>query len=581
MRWQTTVVVAVLCALVGGFYVYDVEYLGPAREERERQKNRVWTVGPKDVDEVILKRAQDMVRLKRSGGGWQMLEPVPAPGARGAIDDVVTSLVDARMDREVAAAPGAVREFGLDKPAVVITLKLTGKGEPLEFGLGSKNPTGAWVYAKKRNAPAVFLVSEGLLRDATKAASEFRDRTILAFDRKDVTAVQIVTPADTIGLERTEPRTWRITKPVALPADGDVVSDFVDKLQFTKVKDFVAESPRSLAPYGLDRPTRVQLVIGKDKDRSTKTLLFGRVDKDRKGVYAMRPGEGSVLLLEDALWTQLPKNVAALRDKVVVAFDRDKLARLEIESPKGAVTLVRQGDRWRITAPQALPGDSTVLSGLLFQLKEMKAQAFLPDVHFTPTVKVSLWEGESKAPKVLTLAPSKDTRGGQPSAYAALAGQGPTVLVEGKLLTELSKSAMDLRDHLFFADLDTKAVKRIRVTSGSQSAVLERSGEASWKMVEPKRGAAKGARVEDLLLTLSVLRWNDIVADGTDARKYGFDAPSLEVTLLTGDGAELATLVVGKREGQQAYVRAKAPTVYTIDISRLGAPPKVPDDFQG
>ena len=65
MRWQTTVVVAILCALVGGFYVYDVEYLGPAREKRERQKNRVWAVEPKDVDEVILKRAQDMVRLKR------------------------------------------------------------------------------------------------------------------------------------------------------------------------------------------------------------------------------------------------------------------------------------------------------------------------------------------------------------------------------------------------------------------------------------------------------------------------------------------------------------------------------------
>ena len=52
MRWQTTVVVAVLVALVGGFYVYDVEYLGPAREKGERQKNRLWTVEPKDAKQT-------------------------------------------------------------------------------------------------------------------------------------------------------------------------------------------------------------------------------------------------------------------------------------------------------------------------------------------------------------------------------------------------------------------------------------------------------------------------------------------------------------------------------------------------
>ena len=77
------------------------------------------------------------------------------------------------------------------------------------------------------------------------------------------------------------------------------------------------------------------------------------------------------------------KNVAAVRDKTVVAFDREKLAKLEIESPRGAVTLTREGEQWRITAPQAAPADNTVVGTLLFQLRELKAQGFLDDVRMT------------------------------------------------------------------------------------------------------------------------------------------------------------------------------------------------------
>lgn len=579
MNWKTTVGAAVLLALAGGFYAYDVTYLEPGREKSEREKNRVWTLEPKDVEELTIKRAQDTLRFKRAGDGWQMLSPVAATGARGPIDDAVANLVNARMDREVAGKPAALDEFGLDKPEADITLKVKGKAEPVGLGLGAKSPTGAWVYAKKVGSPAVFVLPETLLTDATKPASDFRDRTILAFDRDALAGLRIAMPDETIELDRPEPKKWRITRPVALGADGDVLSDFVDKLLFGKVKEFVAEKPPSLAPYGLDRPIRVTLVTGKDKDRAEKTLLLGRVDPPKKGVYAMRPGETSVLLLEEPIWAKLPKNVAVLRDKTVIAFDRDQLTRMAIESPKGKVTLARQGERWRITEPEALPGDNPVINGMLFQLRELKAQAFLPGVRFTPTVKVSLWEGDAKTPKVLTLAPSKEARGGQPSAYAESSGQGP-VLVEARFVGDLGKSASELRDHMLFSDVSQRDVARVRVRRGTHTAVLERAGVASWKLVEPTRGAAKNTAVEDLVGTVTALRWNDMLADARDGKKYGFDDPTLEVTLFKADGTQIASVTIGKQEGGQYYVRTRG-AVYTVDTTRLGPPPKVPEDFQG
>ena len=583
MGWKTTAVALVVLLLLGGFYLYDERYLSPRREKAEQQKNRVWTgIEPKDVEEVTLTRKDDVVRLKRAPDGWEIVEPVKARAASAPVEDLVAALVTAKMDREVGPAGSGLAEFGLDAPPAQVAVTVKGRSEPLRLAFGAKNPTGVWVYAKKPEAGGVLVVSDTVFRDVTKPLAEFRDRTVLAFDRKNVTGFEVVTAEDTVAVEAVDGGKWKIARPVALPADTDTVSDFLDKLQFAKVKDFAAESPASLEPYGLDRPVRLVIAVGKDKDRATKELRFGRVDPEKKGVYAMRPGESSVLLLGEETWSQLPKHVAALRDKTVVAFDREKLAKLELESPKGAVTLTREGEQWKITAPQALPADSSVVGTLLFQIRELKAQGFLDGVQMTPTVKLSLWETGATTPKVLTLAPSPETRGGQPSAYAAVAGQAQTVLVDAKVLAELSKSATDLRDRALFT-IDTKEIGRVRIKSAEGVAVLERQGETGWKMVEPKRGAANVGKTDEIVLSMRALRWNDIAApDGADPARYGLEAPSLEVTLSKADGTELATLLVGKREGDRAYVRTKSsPAIYAVDANRLGAPPKVPADFQG
>jgi hypothetical protein len=155
--------------------------------------------------------------------------------------------------------------------------------------------------------------------------------------------------------------------------------------------------------------------------------------------------------------------------------------------------------------------------------------------------------------------------------------------VDGKALDELARSAGDLRDKRVLGDLVPRDVKRVRVRAGGQTAVLERKGEDDWRMVEPAKGAANGNKVNDLLYALRGLRWKDIVApEGQDAGRWGVDAPTLEVALFRGDGGEIATLLVGKHEGDVTYVRTKAqPTVYGVDSRLLGPPPKVPDDFKG
>jgi hypothetical protein len=591
MNWKSVVVLAAIVAALGGFYYYDTYRLAPAREKAESAKGRLWMVEPKDVEAVTIKRQGETIRLKRAeGGGWEILEPVKARGDRATANDVVTSLATVRRDREIDPNPTKLGDFGLDPAAAEVRLDVKGRKDPLVLQVGAKSPTGAWVYAREGGKPAVMTISEVVGRDTGRPVADFRDKTVIAFDKKTVSGLDLEVGGDRISLLADEPRKWRIVKPGAYRADGDVVSDFLDKLESARVKEFVAESPPSLAPYGLDRPATVTIWTGKDKDRSSKTLLFGRGDADKKGVYVMRSGEPGVMLAPDELWTTFPKTVAALRDKTVVAYAQDKVNRIEVESPKGRVVIERDGTGWKITAPDALKADGGTVNGLLWSIRDLRASAFLSDapadiVRFLkkPEVTLRIWEEGAKEPKTVFVGPSSEVRGGKPTAVAAVEGQGPVALVDARALQDLAKSETDLRDKSLFPAFELADVKRARLMAAGKLLVVERSGESDWKVLEPARGPAKSDKVTDLVLGLKSLRWKDIVSPkGDDAPRYGLDHPDMEVSLYKGDGSELATLQVGKRDGAVTYVRVKAaPAIYAVDSQLLSDLKKAPTEVRG
>jgi hypothetical protein len=590
MRWQTTAALAVVLLVLGVFYyVWEIRW-GPEREQAEGRKGRLFAVELADVTELEIERRDDTVRVTRDGQSWQMLSPVKARGDRGAIEDVLTHVVTVKSDREVAASPSPsdVADFGLDEPAATLTLVLK-DGRRLGLALGGKSPTGTWVYARQPETPAVVTIGDTLLRDATRPVAHFRDKAIVSFDRTDVAGFEVQTGDGTIVVEAADGR-WTITQPVRLTADADVVRGFLDTLESARVKEFVAETPASRTRWGLDRPLRVSIHTGKDDSRATRTLLLGRRDEEKKGVYAMREGEPSVFLVPEDVWNAVPRTVATARDKTVVEFDRDKVTRIDIDSVKGgAVTVAKEGDTWRITAPEPLPADPVEPGAVLFKLRELKAEAFLgedasliPRLLRTPEVRVTLTQ-QGVETTTLLLAPSSEQRGGKPSAYAAVAGRGPVVLVPGDAIAELSKSVTDLRDRSLLPGLEPRDVKRLRVQSGDRSVLAERTGDAAWRIVEPKKGVAKSTKVDDLLYTLRALRWRGIAdPEGTEPARYGMQSPALEVTLYAADGSEIGAVLVGNRETERAWVKTKdAPAIYEIDPRQLGQVPTVPDDLAG
>ena len=339
MSWKTLVVLLVLAVGLGGFLVVDNQWLAPKREKTESVKGRLWTVEPKDVEALTITRKDDTIKLKRSGDGWEMLEPVKTRADGGVVNEVVTGLTTARVDREIDPNPPKLADFGLEPPAAQVALEVKGQAAPLTLAVGGKNPTGVWVYAREGSKPAVVVIGESVARDTARPVADFRDKSLLAFDRKNVTAIDLdLVEGSRMTLEAEDGGRWKVARPGPYRADSDLVVDMLDKLGAARIREFES-APKSPATYGLDKPSRLTIWLGKDKDRTSKTLLVGKIDTAKKGVYVQREGESEVLLIPAEAWDKVPKTVAMARDKAVFPYAYDKVSRVEIETAGGKVTI--------------------------------------------------------------------------------------------------------------------------------------------------------------------------------------------------------------------------------------------------
>src|SRR5262245_20082752 len=591
MRWLSTTVLAVLLIGLGTFYyVYEIRQ-APDREKAASVKDRLWKdLEAKDVEEIVVRKGDaEALRLKKTGEAWNLVAPVAASADRRAAEDLASSLATTRVEREIEANPQKPADFGLAPPAAEVTFKAKGQDRTLK--LGAKSPSGMWAYAQEAGKPAVILVPEGLLRDTEKPPSDFRDRTLLAFERKDVKSVEVQGPTGQVvaaaGAKSADE--WQLTAPLTVPADREAVTGLLEKLRAAKIKEFVTDAPKSPAEYGFDRPTRVTLVVGEEASRTTRTLRFGKAAPDKKAVYAQREGDNAVFLVEEELSKAVPTSATALRDKTVFAYDRGKLERVELESPKGKVALALQDGKWRITAPVALPADEGAMSQMLFRARDLRARDFVAEDAKRlaaygldkPVIRLSVWEKDAKEPKILLVAPGRE----KDRAYATSLGSGAAAVaaLDLAVIGDLTRGVTELRDRSLAAAFDTKDVTRITIQRSSGTLALDRTGtgEEDWQLAAPKKGKARGGRVSELVWTLRNLKGKDLVAEqGWDPARFGLDAGATTVTLAGKDGRVIAALAVGKQEGGLTYVRIlDQPALYAIETKTLGELPTASEEL--
>jgi len=593
---KTLIWAVILLVLAAFYYLYEIQG-GPKRQEEASKRALLFHFAADDVTGFTVKREQETVRAEKRDGHWYLTEPLAVRGDDQKYGELTRYVADLHHTRVIEEQSQSLEPYGLATPRLEIQVLLKEQSKPLILRLGATNPTGGSYYAQVEGRAPIYLVN-GVAKDVLDASLHaLRDKIVLAFTPAEVQEVRVARGADApVVVQRQAEDTWRLTAPVSAQADNQQVRGMIQRLHDVKVQEFIAEDATDLESYGLQTPAwHVSLNIG--QDHTPLTLSLGKVDSERKGVYAKHDDAARVFLLPQELWDNLPKTASALRDKTLIKYEREHITRLEIQAPQEHIVITNTGPRqYTIEQPVQTPGDGDAIYSLLWDIQDLKAKDFVAETPDAldlygldaPRRRITVWEKaptaqEATQHELVLGAEAPDGQG----IYARL-GEGPVIYLVGNTEAQriLSKTAFDLRNKKILA-FAADQVQKMRVQYPTANFTVERRGNA-WKLTEPqKQDIAQRWKVDHVLYELSTLEYAKIVADSPDDRsRYGLDVPQVQITVWQQDGSTLGPLVVGTTTDtvvpgtKTVYAQAGPHTpLYALKADFLNSLPKTPNEL--
>jgi hypothetical protein len=406
MKWKNLGILAVVFALLLAF-VYFYEIKGEKkREEAEEKSKKLFQFEEKDIAQIDLKNPEGLLSVQRDKDSWKMLKPVEAKADKSTCDSLAGDIVNAKVDRTIDDPNINWKNFGLDPAATQFMVKLN-SGKTYELELGEKDFSSSSVFARVPGQNKVLVLSSTLLQgDASKKTIEFRDKTVLEFQRDQLKALNVAHRDKEFKFEKSGDD-WFIKKPFEGRGDNSEINSIASDLELAKVEDFVNPPLEGLKKYGLDKPqVRVDIFLGDNKTR--KTLLIG--DKIDSTYYAKDDSRDVVFKLKEDLFKKLDIDPQKVRDKKLVRFDRSNLSQIDIKLTDKIFTFARgSDDKWRLIKPEGYQ-EKNLLDYKIFwpiedlEGKELLDNANLQDPKFgfnSPSAQIIITDKNKKSTEVI------------------------------------------------------------------------------------------------------------------------------------------------------------------------------------
>ncbi|MFH1007367.1 MAG: DUF4340 domain-containing protein, partial [Candidatus Latescibacterota bacterium] len=420
---------------------------GEEREQAQQQAKRIFVFEDNQVRGLSLTQSgEEIVLAKAADGQWTITAPIETDADKGAVDSVVRNLRDAQTDRVVADSTAELSPYGLDDPAVKVSLLLEEERTDTLF-LGDESPTGSYVFAKMGRSHEVFTASSSLLAEVGKGLFDLRDKRVLGFEKNDVEKLELKQRGGPLFVLSKAGSEWMMEQPRKLLGDQDEVNKILTKLNSGKAQTFVTEKPDHPRSYGLDGPD-IEVTLWLGKDKAKKLLKIGdREDPNR--YYAQDEARDPVFTVDSTLVQELRKDLFALRDKKVVRFERSRIDQIDLVYADSSIVCQKDtSDTWRVTVPVVHAAKKWKVSGMLSDVASLVAEEFVAEQAGdlsrygldAPKVTLRLWEGS----KILTEVLLGNTKGNL--VYAKVADRETVYLVKSRMLEKLSPKVADLLD---------------------------------------------------------------------------------------------------------------------------------------
>ncbi len=334
---------------------------------------------------------------------------------------------------------------------------------------------------------------------------------------------------------RKSSNSWQLTAPATGKADASEVSGITSNLATVEITSVVEDKPKDLAPYGLATP-RIEVAFTAAGDKAEHRLKLGSKTPTGGDMYAQRGNDPKVFLVPAYLESSFDRKAFDLRDKSLLAFDRDKVDRLELDHDGIKIEMAKSGSDWLLVSPIKAKADFSVVEQLVTRLgsaqmtgiESDQAANLAPYGLDAPSATATVGAGSTRA----TLLVGKPAPEGKTGVFAKDASRPFVALVAKDLADDLKKSVADLRrkDIFEFRPFNTT---RLEITRGTETYVFEKvkgtgkDAADKWRRTAPKAGDVDAGKMETLLSGLSNLRAQ---AFADPKAKTGLDTPVATVS---------------------------------------------------
>jgi len=367
------------------FLIYDTVFQGANRQAMELREKSLWSISPDRVRGVTIESGEEVVSLRKEGDApWRIESRGPLAADKNAVESLLFRL--SRL-RAVSFDDGPSRpmdEMGLAPPIKRVTLRLDDPQEEKVLEIGREAPQGPegdqkpGIYVRVGGVETVAVVDARGLGEIPSRVEEWRDKTLIVFEREKVERLEIRRPEGEVSLRKLAQGRWEIERPERLPADPLKVSDLLWALKDARVARFLdGEEPEiSWEDTGL------QATLWMEGAQEPLRLLVAGLTPEGDGLYARAPSQASTVVVSQRLAEELRVPVKDLRDRRLWSFDNARVQRLQVTWEGRVLELARKGESWRVSLPEGSKGEEVgpmAMSGLLWTIREVKFEEVLSE----------------------------------------------------------------------------------------------------------------------------------------------------------------------------------------------------------
>ena len=330
---------------------------------------------------------------------WRIIDPIGAKADGKRIEGLLEGLVNSKVEEFIEESADDLNKYGLAHPIKEITFFTDKRDAGLSLFLGNKKETSGDTYAKLGNAKNVFLISEGSYTGYPGSLFDLRDKTVLDFKKEDIETIELLFSNEETVLKKEVDGQWNIIHPIKAKADNLEVNDLLEALSDMEAKGFLGNDSEPTERYNFESPL-LKVSISQKNKKIPLQLAIIREGDCGKGLLAKAENGKTIYQLPFGTLDDLNKTSYNLRDRTLLAFDIESVAKIQLKYPDKIITLTSDKGDWTAIEPGKKNLDNAGVISLLRDIRLLKFKEILsengkdPLIHVfnRPNIEIALWD---------------------------------------------------------------------------------------------------------------------------------------------------------------------------------------------